>query len=159
MPRSLSPNDLKHLFSETKQFKFVTILEMAEWNGRQDTNYKTRREALNNAKKENGIARCISPFKTGKERDRNTGQDLRTYTFQTNYGQVIKLREDRATKKKKKKDRATVYPNNPTGTGNQSPHFNAGEAGGKLKHHHNYGDIPKGSLKSSSILIKKIGDP
>ena len=110
---------------------------MAEWNGRQDTDNKTRREALNNAKKENGIARCISPFKTGKEPDRNTGQDLRTYTFQNDYGQVIKMREDRAT----------VYPNNPTGTGNQFPHFNAGEAGGKLKQHHNYGDVPKGSLK------------
>ena len=110
--------------------KYVSISEMAQWNGGKDTNNMSRHEALNNAKDANGIARCISPFKTGSIPDRNTGEPLRTYTFKNDYGQVIEMREDRAT----------VYPKNPIG--NQSPHFNAGESEEKLKQHHNYGNKP-----------------
>ena len=94
------------------------------FNGKQDTNSESAREAFRKAKEQNGVPRSQQPSKQYTTPDKNTGEPLRTYDYQKANGEKVTIRKDKPVK----------YPDG----GEQGPHYNAGTKGDKLRQHHNY---------------------
>ncbi|NDW17918.1 hypothetical protein D0T53_03170 [Dysgonomonas sp. 216] len=97
------------------------------FDGANSTTNKTSREALRNAKDQNGIPRSQQPDKTSIVRDKNTGKPLKQYEYTNSKGEKVLIRKDNPVK----------YPDG----GSQGKHYNAGkieEKTDKLKQHHNY---------------------
>lgn len=90
--------------------------------GRITTQSPTRRQAFNMAKDVNNIPRSQSPNRQYKVEEKDTGKMLRQWDYTNVQGQSVTIREDNPRK----------YP-----TGEQGPHFNAGQ-GDKLKQHFYY---------------------
>lgn len=101
----------------------------AKFDGQSDTDNKTPKEALRNAKDQNGIPRSQQPDKTIKpntpEGDKAglDNRNVKQYEYTNSEGKKVVIRQDKAAK----------YPDG----GSQPPHFNAGQ-GPKLDQHHNY---------------------
>lgn len=97
-----------------------------------DTASDTARQALRNAKEANGIPKSAQPDRTIKPNTREGNQlglddrNVKLYEYTNSNGQKIHIRQDRAAS----------YGQG--GAGDQTPHFNAGPAGEKLKQHHYY---------------------
>ena len=110
----------------------IVKTEGKKFDGKSDTESKSKGEAFNKAKDQNGIPRSQQPDKTKKvdevSKGKPTGKKLREYQYTNSKGKKISIR----------KDNATEYHEG--GTGDQGEHYNAGNTGGKLKQHHNYGN-------------------
>ena len=97
-----------------------------------DTSSDTARQALRKAKEANGIPKSAQPDRTIKpntlEGDKLglDNRNVKLYEYTNSNGQKVHIRQDKAA----------TY--NQGGVGNQTPHFNAGPAGSKLKQHHYY---------------------
>jgi hypothetical protein len=132
---TLSPSDQVALnkFNKLQGLSSVDVVktEGKTFNGKQDTQSGTQKEAFNKAKDQNGIPRTAQPDKTIKvdevSKGKPTGKKLREYQYTNSKGEKVSIR----------KDNKTTYSEG--GVGDQGDHYNAGQTGGKLKQHHNYG--------------------
>jgi RHS repeat-associated protein len=114
--------------------KSATQTKSNKFGGENDTENLTSRQALRNAKDQNGIPRSQQPDKTIKP---NTpegsaanldNRNVKQYEYTNSKGEKIIIRLDKPAK----------YGDD-GGKGDQKPHFNAGKASkGKLKQHHYY---------------------
>jgi HNH/Endo VII superfamily nuclease toxins len=99
-----------------------------------DTQSKSAREALRNAKESNGIPRSAQPdraIKANTPAGKAAGLDSRNvkqYEYTNSKGEKITIRQDKAAE----------YGSG--GAGDQAPHFNAGQQDSKLSQHHFYED-------------------
>ena len=104
------------------------------YGGQKDTKSGSSKEAFRNAKDQNGIPRSQQPNKTIKPNTlegnaaKLDGRNVKQYEFTNSQGQKVTIRQNKP---------ATYNVN---GTGDQGAHYNAGQNGGKLKQHHNYGN-------------------
>ena len=110
-----------------------SLISTKPFNGKLDTDNSTSREALRNAKDQNGIPRSAQPDKTVKSGTIEGDQynlderNVKLYEYTNSKGQKVLIRHDKPT----------AY----TDGGKQPAHFNAGlETDKKLKQHHNYGN-------------------
>ena len=99
-------------------------VEGKQFNGKSDTNSGTSREAYRKAKDQNGVPRSQQPDKVTTVREKGIGKPLKQTEYTNSQGQRVQIR----------KDNPKTYPDG----GTQGKHYNAGEAGEKLKQHHNY---------------------
>ncbi|CAF0820172.1 unnamed protein product [Didymodactylos carnosus] len=99
------------------------------YNDKKDTHSETSSAAFRQAKHHNGIPTAQAPL-NHPERipdKNNKGKFCIQYEFKNDYDELISIRKDNAVDYK---------DGNPQG--NQSGHYNAGPAGGKLKQHHTF---------------------
>jgi RHS repeat-associated protein len=99
-----------------------------KFDGKNDTQSKTSKEAFNKAKDQNGVPRSQQPDKTVKVKENGTNTNLREHQYTNSKGEKVSIRKDNAKK----------YGDG--GKGDQGNHYNAGKTGRKLKQHHNYDD-------------------
>lgn len=104
-------------------------VDSQKFGGGNDTYSKSKKEAFNKAKDQNGVARSQQPDKQYITKDINTGKPLREYEFTNSYGKQITISKDNPRKYKD--------------GGTQGPHYNAGEkktgTPKDTKQHYNYG--------------------
>lgn len=100
------------------------VKEKGQFNGKQDTQSQTQKQAFNKAKDQNGIPTSQQPEKQYTTPDKKTGQPLKTYDYLNSKGEKVTIR----------KDNPTTYPDG----GSQGKHYNAGKTDEKLKQHHDY---------------------
>jgi RHS repeat-associated protein len=103
------------------------------FNGKQDTESKTSREAFRKAKEQNGVPRSQQPEKVTKpntpagDKAGLDSRNVRQHEYTNSNGQKVVIRQDKAAK----------YSDG----GSQPPHYNAGQnptVPKDLKQHHNY---------------------
>jgi len=118
--------------SEAKELQNKVIEKAKKFNGENDTQSGTNREALRKAKDQNGIPRSQQPDRTIKpntpEGDKAglDNRNIKQYEYTNSKGEKVIIRQDKPA----------TYKN-----GSQPPHFNAGKGPvarpKDLKQHHN----------------------